>query len=170
MIKNEDEIDYYRDELDNLNKTDKRSVVTPTTYSNPIPKIATETTGWLYKKMHDITELCQAGDINRPNFVRMAANQKKLPSNRAGAKWLSDEEQLLVDQTEFEYYKEYWQTVIKRMLRFQKPLITNAHKVTKLSIDNDPYQKIYCHIEFVRPGRHHYCITQQNSDSSLVSF
>jgi len=51
-----------------------------------------------------------------------------------------------------------------RMLRYQRPLIANAQKMTKFSLQNDPNQKIYCHIDFVKPGRQVYCVSHREEE------
>jgi len=47
------------------------------------------------------------------------------------------------------------------MLRFQRPHIANIHQMTKFSIQNDPSQPIYVHVEFLKPGKQIYCISHK---------
>lgn len=58
--------------------------------------------------MQEMTDFCKANDIARPNFVKMAARQGKLPQSRADAIWISDEEREVVGETERDYYQRFW--------------------------------------------------------------
>ena len=49
MIKDEDEINYYREKIKGLNSPPER---------HSVPHIASGNTGWLYKPMHEVKEFC----------------------------------------------------------------------------------------------------------------
>ena len=54
------------------------------------------------------------------------------------AKFLTYAQKDAVKLTENEYYSENWQSVLLKMLRFQRPLVANAQKMTQISLQNDP--------------------------------
>lgn len=39
----------------------------------------------------------------------------------------------------------------------------------KKSLQNDPNQKMYCFFEFLKPGRHNYCISHNDPEPSLLN-
>ena len=67
------------------------------------------------------------------------------------------------------YYQEHWQAAILRMLRFQRPHIANIQKMTKFSIMNDPTQKIYAHVEFLKPGKQVYCVSYKGEQEASLT-
>ena len=68
-----------------------------------------------------------------------------------------------------EYYIDNWQQVILRMLRYKKPLVSNATKITQVSLHNDPNQKIYGFVDWVKSGRHNYCISHHEAEPSFLA-
>ena len=58
---------------------------------------------------------------------------------------------------------------MKRMLRYGRPLIVNAQKMTQFSLKVDPNQQVFCHIDFVKPGRHVYCVSHHEPEPSLLN-
>ena len=39
--------------------------------------------------------------------------------------------------------------------------------MTQISLQNNPKQKIYCHIDFVKPGRQNYCISHHEAEPAM---
>ena len=113
MNKDQEESNYYHDKLHHLNQS--------TSSQHEIPHIASDTTSWLFKPMHDIAELCQTYDTEKPNFLKIAAKKYSVLQKRLEPgmeKWLSPKEKELIANTEKEYYRENWQSVIMRMLQY----------------------------------------------------
>lgn len=51
-----------------------------------------------------------------------------------------------------------------RIMRYRNPLVANAHMLTNITNQIDPNQKIYFHIDWVRPGRHVFLIQHDNDE------
>ena len=45
-----------------------------------------------------------------------------------------------------------------RLLRYANPLVANAHKLTSITSKIDPGQKVYFHVDWVKPGKHTYLV------------
>ena len=41
--------------------------------------------------------------------------------------------------------------------------------MTKISLQKDPNQKVFCYIDFLKPGRHVYAVSHQEPEPSLLN-
>lgn len=48
--------------------------------------------------------------------------------------------------------------MIIKILKYQNPLVANAHKLTSITSKIDPGSKVYFHVGFIKPGRHTYLV------------
>ena len=69
-----------------------------------------------------------------------------------------------VEDRKNKYYQDNWSKLIMKMIPFKNPLVANAHLMTNITNQIDPTQKIYFHIDWVRPGRHTFLIQHDNDD------
>ena len=123
--------------------------------------------------MTDVITVCKTHDIHKPNFIQEAIAAGKIDERRVGhgyQKNMTEEELQFISHYEDKYYRENWQRVIMRILRYKKPLVANSHKFsaeTLINLEQNPNQKVYCHFNFVRPGHQIYAISHQDPDRSL---
>ena len=141
-----------------------------------MPLIASATTDWRYVPMQEIRELCRVGDTQKPNFLSLAIRTRAISETFAepgAAASLTAADRLKLDAKLEDvargYYDDNWQAAILRMLRFQRPHVANVHKMTKFSIETDPTQKIYAHVEFLKPGKQVYCVSYKGEQDGALS-
>ena len=105
----------------------------------------------------------------------MAVKQKKIQEHRGEPDGIDDNDPLTekelqaIQNCEDEYYRENWQAALLRMIRYQKPLIANVHKMTKFNLE-DPDQTLYAHIDFQKPGRHIYVVSHHSDEANQPDF
>lgn len=68
MIKDEEEIDYYKPKIEYINR-DEPAV------RHEIPHYASSTSDWKYVPMQEVRNLCLSKDTQKPNFVEIATKK-----------------------------------------------------------------------------------------------
>lgn len=58
-----------------------------------------------------------------------------------------------------QYYKGNWEIVLMKMMRYKKPMVANAHWLTKESLKMEGGSEVFIHLAWVKPGRHTYVIS-----------
>ena len=53
------------------------------------------------------------------------------------------------------------------MIRYQRPLIANVHKMTKFNLDEP---ELYAYIGFQKPGRHIYVVSHHSDEANSPDF
>ena len=125
--------------------------------------------------MIDIKKLCREQDLHKPDFLKMAVKLGKIQAHRGEPDGIDEDDPLnekelqAIQKCEDDYYKESWQASLLRMIRFQKPLVANVHKMTKFQMD-DPDQKLYAYIGFFKPGRHIYVVSHHSDEANQPDF
>lgn len=69
-----------------------------------------------------------------------------------------------VEDRKNQYYHQNWAKLIMKIVRFKNPLVANAHMLTNITNQIDANQKIYFHLDWVRPGRHTFVVQHDNDD------
>ena len=69
----------------------------------------------------------------------------------------------MVDLRLEEFYENYWSSVIMTIMEYKQPLVANAHTITNASTKVDPNNKIYFHIDWVKPGRHTFVVEHDHT-------
>jgi len=66
-----------------------------------------------------------------------------------------------------QYYAENWSKLIMQILRYRNPLVANAHMMTSITNTIDPTNKVYFHIDWLKPGRHTFLIQHDNNEITI---
>ena len=141
----------------------------PTFYTTP--RIASDFNGWHYKDMREIVPFCEDNDDEKPDFLDMCLVERLVTQKDLHFAEFKEKKKLKIDQIvedrKNKYYKESWSKIIMRIMRYKNPLVANAHTLTNITNQIDSNQKIYFHIDWVRPGRHVFLIQHDNDDIQI---
>lgn len=80
---------------------------------------------------------------------------------------LKEHEQRLVDAKLAVHYEENWSSSILACTGYKNPLVANAHSVTSLSTQVDLTNPVYFHVDWLRPGRHHFVVEHDQGGEIL---
>ena len=145
-----------------------------TNYSR-IPQIASDFTDWRYEKMQEVVSFCKKRDLIPPNFFQECLNLDLIKQNDEAK--LNPGERKIVEDFKEKYYKENWQTVLMKMMRYKKPMVANAHWLTKESLKMESGSEVFIHVAWLKPGRHTYLVSHNSetiveapATSKAVSF
>ena len=80
---------------------------------------------------------------------------------------LKEYEQSLVKAKLAVHYEENWSSTILACTGYKNPMVANAHSVTSLSTQVDQTNPIYFHVDWLRPGRHHFVVEHDQGGEIL---
>lgn len=81
---------------------------------------------------------------------------------------MTKEEEKIVEEITSGYYKENWDKIIMKFIKFANPHIANSEALTSLKID--PNQHIYFHAAWLKPGRNTYIVERLFMGNDKASF
>ena len=155
-IKDVDKEEYYKKKMAEFRDEDDSLL---TNYSR-IPQIASDFTDWRYEKMQEVVSFCKKRDLIPPNFFQECLNLDLIKQNDEAK--LNPGERKIVEDFKEKYYKENWQTVLMKMMRYKKPMVANAHWLTKESLKMESGSEVFIHVAWLKPGRHTYLISHNS--------
>ena len=130
----------------------------PTFHQTPV--LRADFTDWHEKPMREIIKYCRENDTSPPYFITelidlgVVREECDEPFNKP----LNEYEKGQVNSKLTDYYETSWSSVIIKIMQFKNPLVANAHALTTLTSKVDPSNQNYFHIDWVRPGRHTFCV------------
>ena len=77
---------------------------------------------------------------------------------------MTDHEKGLVKANLEHYYEKNWSSVIVSIMQFKNPLVANAHAISSASASVDQSNKMFFHIDWVKPGRHTFVVEHDHSE------
>lgn len=107
--------------------------------------------------MQEVIEFCINGDYDAPDFRAECVADGNIRAD--SGKYLNIDEARILRLRKEAYYKQNWQTVLMRIVRYRKPMVANAHCMTQENLSADPESPVYIHMAWVKPGRHTYAIS-----------
>ena len=127
------------------------------------PLIAGTFNDWHFEKMQEVVKFCQNSDYEPPNFLQECVNEGLINGKAVSIGKLNTDQKQVFDEYKTNYYKENWQTVLMRNMRYKKPMVANAHQLTLESLKVDPNSPVYIHLAWIKPGRHTYVVNQAST-------
>lgn len=116
--------------------------------------------------MQEVVPFCIEHDRARPDLKLECANQGTVRPYCVGpdAEPLNADEREAIVAERDRYYKKNWHRVMYRMLGYKSPSVANADLYSLASLETNKDEKIYFHVDFMKPGKNTYVVEHNDKE------